>query len=410
MAANHAWRFLPILFWVAVRSLASAPGDAGFVPGTVRSGQPAALSGELWAVLPALRGLWTGGYFHHRGRVLLLGIWVGITVARPELFAWTALGLAVFAALQHSAGAGYLCLDRPLAGAAEDAGDSGRGVHGGGAGPATAESGAPRSTGMGGWKGRAERAEQFRKISEPSYEPWLKTANAVQEWLPPGRPRVPRAGRQGQPAGQACWDLLGSCGCWFAGRRVSGARLRAEYRGENLGWAPGRKKAVASLGKGLHPEQGGPGRGRSGSAGGVAVRAYCRGDGKGTARPAAHLAAALCDRRAPGAGVRFFQHVSQHVVPRGPHLCVGPAAVPGLRAAGVHAVVLQQPGRRRSGDPTAVSIPHAHPDGAVGQESVSFAAVRSGRAAGRGSGEFAPGPSGGGGGGGQFGMAAFCAA
>jgi ABC-2 type transport system permease protein len=32
------------------------------------------------------------------GALCCLGIWVGVTMARPELFAWTALGLAVFAA------------------------------------------------------------------------------------------------------------------------------------------------------------------------------------------------------------------------------------------------------------------------------------------------------------------------
>ena len=32
------------------------------------------------------------------GGLCCLGIWVGITLARPELFGWTALGLAVFAA------------------------------------------------------------------------------------------------------------------------------------------------------------------------------------------------------------------------------------------------------------------------------------------------------------------------
>ena len=76
------------------------------------------------------------------GALCCLGIWIGVTAARPELFAWAALGADRLSGLQCAAGARCLCLDRPLADPAQDAGDCGRAVHGSSAEPATAESGA----------------------------------------------------------------------------------------------------------------------------------------------------------------------------------------------------------------------------------------------------------------------------
>ena len=126
-----------------VLPLADDSGHAGLVSGTVRSGHSACAfrcaSGRIFCCM------WSSGWWmfpRFWAALCCLGIWVGITVARPELFAWTALALAVFAAFNILLVAGHLCLDRPLAGAAQDAGDSGRDFHGADAEPATAESGA----------------------------------------------------------------------------------------------------------------------------------------------------------------------------------------------------------------------------------------------------------------------------
>jgi ABC-2 type transport system permease protein len=88
------------------------------------------------------------------------------------------------------------------------------------------------------------------------YEPWLKAANAVQKWLPPGLAAVAlrqAAGQVGEPAGGQAGPqapaaaALGSFGLIGLYALVAGAvlatRLKAEYRGENLGQAPKRTKA-----------------------------------------------------------------------------------------------------------------------------------------------------------------------
>jgi ABC-2 type transport system permease protein len=71
---------------------------------------------------------------------------------------------------------------------------------------------------------------------------WLRTADSVQRWLPPGL-----AARALQPASQpqlvAAVQSTALLGIFaFAAGGALGMRLRAEYRGEDLGDAPSRKK------------------------------------------------------------------------------------------------------------------------------------------------------------------------
>ncbi|KAA6460950.1 hypothetical protein DYQ86_11790 [Acidobacteria bacterium AB60] len=72
---------------------------------------------------------------------------------------------------------------------------------------------------------------------------YLNTASAVQRWLPPGlAARGLRRGAEGQPGdAMLCLGLLGIYAVGIGG--VLGLRLGAEYRGENLGDAPSRKRA-----------------------------------------------------------------------------------------------------------------------------------------------------------------------
>jgi ABC-2 type transport system permease protein len=76
------------------------------------------------------------------------------------------------------------------------------------------------------------------------YAPLLRTVNKVQRWLAPGAAAgAVQEDAGGRPAPASAW--LGLLGLWcvVAGGTL-GVRLRAEYRGENLGWAPARSQST----------------------------------------------------------------------------------------------------------------------------------------------------------------------
>jgi ABC-2 type transport system permease protein len=87
-------------------------------------------------------------------------------------------------------------------------------------------------------------------------KPWVKTVEEVQKWLPPGlagavlqqvgeRPDIAQQSGSGTAARVA--EQLSVLGLFVIGAGgLLGLRLRAEYRGEHLGAAPARKKAVAN--------------------------------------------------------------------------------------------------------------------------------------------------------------------
>ena len=176
------------------------------------------------------------------GFLCCLGIFIGVTIAEPALFLWTAIVLAPLCGLQHPAGARRLCLDRPLAFAAQDAGDCRRALHGAGSQPATAQSRplAARPS-LAGQQG-VSRREFYRKLLA---EPWVQTVEQALTWLPPGLAAAAvekAADQQPEPA----LESLGiSVLFLFAVGAVLGVRLRAEYRGENLGAAPALAKTSA---------------------------------------------------------------------------------------------------------------------------------------------------------------------
>jgi ABC-2 type transport system permease protein len=78
------------------------------------------------------------------------------------------------------------------------------------------------------------------------YAPLLKSANLVQQWLPPGlgARTLQRVVEQKPVAGFVSLNLLG---LWVvaAGSALAG-RLKAQYRGQNLSWASSRDKAIKS--------------------------------------------------------------------------------------------------------------------------------------------------------------------
>ena len=170
------------------------------------------------------------------GALCCLGIWVGVTMARPELFAWTALALAFFAAFNILlVRAVFAWIDRWLSQRKT------REIVGALfmifllslqlLNPALRQKRhqQPRTP--------QERVENFRRI-RTEYAPWIKTAYAVQQALPPGlAARSLRQAGNRQPVGALA--SLGVLGLWaLAAGSVLARRLRAEYRGENLGSAP----------------------------------------------------------------------------------------------------------------------------------------------------------------------------
>ena len=98
LASDGRWRILPVLFWalclvwqmipVMLASFQEQFDMSILLRFPVRFGSYFL----LWVVF-GLADIST-----ILGGLCCLGIWLGITIARPELFAWTALGLAVFAA------------------------------------------------------------------------------------------------------------------------------------------------------------------------------------------------------------------------------------------------------------------------------------------------------------------------
>ena len=176
------------------------------------------------------------------GALCCLGIWIGIAVARPDLLVSTALGLAVFALFNLLlVRAVFAWIDRWLAQRK------------------TREivgalfmilllslqllNPALRHRGRQSHFTPQQRYENYRRMVT-EFAPWMKTVEAVQQWLPPGL-----AARSIEQAGTArTMAALGSLGLLglyvLAAGGVLAGRLGAEYRGEDLGQAPKRSRAA----------------------------------------------------------------------------------------------------------------------------------------------------------------------
>jgi ABC-2 type transport system permease protein len=243
MASEEKWQFLPVVFWVVcilwqVGPVMLASFQEQFdlsilLRFPVRFG-----SYYLLYVVFGLADVST-----LIGALCCLGIWVGATMARPELFAWTALALAAFAAFNVLlVRAVFAWIDRWLSQRKT------REIVGALfmifllslqlLNPALRQKRhqQPRTP--------QERAENLRRM-ETEFAPWVKTAYAVQQALPPGLAvRALRQAGDGQPVGALA--SLGVLGLWtLAAGGVLARRLRAEYRGENLGSAPRRETSLA---------------------------------------------------------------------------------------------------------------------------------------------------------------------
>ncbi len=241
LADDDQWQYFPIVFWVVcliwqVVPVMLASFQQQFdLGGLLRF----PVSFRSFFLLYVVFGL--SDVSSILGGLCCLGIFVGLTVARPDLFAWTALILLVFAAFNvFLVRAVFAWIDRWLAQRKT------REILAAVFmvlilsfqffNPALHQN---RHQGHG---GKDQQGEAFRKLMA---SPWVKTANQVQKWLPPGLAAVAlreSANRQQVPV-LGSLAVLGLFTLGIGG--ALGLRLRAEYRGENLGTAPSRKTDAA---------------------------------------------------------------------------------------------------------------------------------------------------------------------
>lgn len=242
MLSTHGVRYLPILYWAVflvwqVLPILLASFQEQFDLGILLRFP---LGFRAYVLLYLLFGLVDISSII--GALCCVGLWLGTTIARPGLFAWTALGLAVFAIFNVLlVRAIFAWIDRWLA--------QRRTREIVGAifilfilslqllNPAfRMRRGQGRMT-------REERIASERKMATDLY-PWLHRANQVQRWLPAGlAANAEQMAVAAQPAvALESLGVLVVMGLLAGG--VLAARLKKEYAGESLGEAPGRAKSA----------------------------------------------------------------------------------------------------------------------------------------------------------------------
>ncbi len=232
LVASEKWEILPILFWVMFVLWQA-------VPVTLASFQEQFDLGGLlrfpvsfgaFYLLHVVFGLVDPSSI--MGGLCCLGVWIGIAVARLDLFAWAGLSLIVFAAFNILlVRAISAWIDRWLAQRR------------------TREIiGALFFLGLMSLQlfNPAFRSQHHRRISPAERAAGmqrLESANRVQRWFPPGLAAVAvQKSAVSQPA--PALEATALLALFVLGTgAVLGMRLGAEYRGENLSDAPSRQKA-----------------------------------------------------------------------------------------------------------------------------------------------------------------------
>ena len=247
LAYSQKWQYFPVLFWVLFLMWQMIPVmlasfQEQFDLGALLRFPVGFNSFFLLYVVFGLSDVST-----IIGGLCCTGVWVGVTLVRPDLCAWTALALLVFGAFNILlVRAIFAWIDRWLSQRRT------REILGAIfmvlmlslqlMNPAVWQHSSRNS---------GSRRQQRQEVQQLLASPWVKTAVEVQNWLPPGLAGVSlRQASEQQPA-----PALGSLGVLglfgIAAGSALGLRLRAEYRRENLGAAPARMKAAASAGKAI---------------------------------------------------------------------------------------------------------------------------------------------------------------
>jgi ABC-2 type transport system permease protein len=247
LTSNDKWKFLPILFWVLAFIWQMIPVmlasfqeqfDLGILlrfPVRFGSYYLLYLAFGLVDISTILGGL------------CCTGIWIGVALARPAMLPWITLALAVFALFNILlVRAVFAWIERWLAqrrtreilGAVFMVGLLSLQL----LNPALYQR---RHSGR---SGHEQQVDRIREAQE-RYTPWLKKADAIQRWLPPGLAAQSMREAASQQPLQGLMEL-GVLGLYalLVGCAL-GLRLKAEYRGENLGVAPARSKAGAARSK-----------------------------------------------------------------------------------------------------------------------------------------------------------------
>jgi ABC-2 type transport system permease protein len=242
IASRASWQYLPILFW-AISFLWL------MFPVLATSFQERSDLGILlrfpvhfgsYFLLYLISSLMEASTFV--GALCCLGVWLGIVLVRPDLYLWTMVGLSVFALFnillvravlawidhwlaqrktREILGAVFMVLIVSLL-VINSVFNQKR------------------------YEGSKSHKEETAPLREAlvKYAPLLKTANQVQQWLPPGlSARSLQQVVERKP--EAGFGSLNMLGLWvvLAAGALAG-RLKAQYRGQNLSWASSRDKAI----------------------------------------------------------------------------------------------------------------------------------------------------------------------
>jgi ABC-2 type transport system permease protein len=230
LVSHDRWKYLPGVFWVLfliwqVVPIALASFQEQFDISTLLRFPVRFGSFFLLYVVFGLVDIST-----ILGALCCVGIWIGITWVHPELFAWTAVSLGVFAVFNVlTVRAIFAWIDRWLAQRKT------REIVGALFLIAVLSlqllNPAFRQSRHSGPRGREDRAESYRKMGT-EMQPWLARASAVERWLPPGlAARSLRRAAEGQAAlGVGSFGVLGIYLLVSGGisRREPGAGTRAE--------------------------------------------------------------------------------------------------------------------------------------------------------------------------------------
>ncbi len=232
VVAHNEWELLPIFFWAVFLLWQIVPVSiASFqqqfdLGGLLRF----PVSFSAFYLLHLVFGLVDISTI--MGSFCCAGIWFGITLARPGLFLWAALSLFAFAIFNILLGrAIFAWIDRWLA--QRRTREIVSAIFFLMVLSANLLNPAFRANPKGNAISKQTQAAGLR---------YLRMADRVQRWLPPGlAARGLRNGAHAQPARAAeSFGLLGIYVLVAGG--VLGVRLRGEYRGENFGEAPSRKR------------------------------------------------------------------------------------------------------------------------------------------------------------------------
>jgi len=247
LVAGGHWNFLPVLFWVLaflwqVIPVMLASFQEQFDLGILLRFPVRFGSYVLLYLVFGLLDISTV-----LGGLCCVGIWFGFAAARPGLLLWTTLALGMFAAFNIlMVRAIFVWIDRWLAQRRT------REILGAIFMVAVLSlqllNPALYQTRHSGKNSPRQQVEQFN-AAKTRYTPWLKKANGVQKWLPPGLAAL----ALGEAIENQPLKGLGSLGVMGLYALVAGGvlatRLKAEYRGENLGSAPAREKAILNRAK-----------------------------------------------------------------------------------------------------------------------------------------------------------------